>query len=247
MNQFRKLEDIMMDPIEDEGFYREMISFLLDWNMKHLLDVIKAGSDSIEIGGNLAGSGVGPKFFADYVMEYEKKLAGQIHDAGAFVVYHNCGDAQKIMHLYNDLDIDVWGYVTTAPFGDVVLDDALKTIRPDMALRGNIDQVEFMIKATPAQIKERIKELFDKVKSSNTGWKNPENPITFSLSIGMAFFIRATPVNVPFDPKYSKPNFSIAVPILLSTSGKGAGVKSIPLNSMLNFLPTFSEICVKTS
>lgn len=165
LNQFRKLEDMMMDPIEDEGFYREMMSFLLDWNMKHLLDVIKAGSDSIEIGGNLAGSGVGPKFFADYVMEYEKKLAGQIHDAGAFVVYHNCGDAQKIMHLYNDLDIDVWGYVTTAPFGDVVLDDALKTIRPDMALRGNIDQVEFMIKATPAQIKERIKELFDKVKS----------------------------------------------------------------------------------
>ena len=165
LNQFRKLEDMMMDPIEDEGFYREMMSFLLDWNMKHLLDVIKAGSDSIEIGGNLAGSGVGPKFFTDYVMEYEKKLAGQIHDAGAFVVYHNCGDAQKIMHLYNDLDIDVWGYVTTAPFGDVVLDDALKTIRPGMALRGNIDQVEFMIKATPAQVKERVKELLNKVKS----------------------------------------------------------------------------------
>ena len=69
------------------------------------------------------------------------------------------------MHLYNDLDIDVWGYVTTAPFGDVVLEDALKTIRPDMALRGNIDQVEFMIKATPAQVKERIKELLDQVKS----------------------------------------------------------------------------------
>ncbi len=165
LNQFRKLEDMMMDPIEDEGFYREMMSFLLDWNMKHLLDVIKAGSDSIEIGGNLAGSGVGPKFFTDYVMEYEKKLAGLIHDAGAFVVYHNCGDAQKIMHLYNDLDIDVWGYVTTAPFGDVVLDDALKTIRPGMALRGNIDQVEFMIKATPAQVKERVKELLNKVKS----------------------------------------------------------------------------------
>ncbi|KKK56008.1 hypothetical protein LCGC14_3068850, partial [marine sediment metagenome] len=41
LNQFRKLEDMMMDPMEDEGFYREMMSFLLDWNMKHLLDVIK--------------------------------------------------------------------------------------------------------------------------------------------------------------------------------------------------------------
>jgi hypothetical protein len=165
LNQFRNLEDMMMDPITDEVFYREMMEYFLDWNMKHLLAVIEAGSDSIEIGGNLATSGVGPKFFSDYVMEYENKLTNQIHDAGAFVVYHNCGDAQKVMHLYNDLDFDVWGYVTGPPFGDVVLDDVLRIIRPDMALRGNIDQVEFMREATPAQVKERVGELLDKVKS----------------------------------------------------------------------------------
>ena len=36
------------------------------------------------------------------------------------MVYHNCGDAQLIMHLYNDMEIDMWGYLTGAPFGDVV-------------------------------------------------------------------------------------------------------------------------------
>jgi len=80
-------------------------------------------------------------------------------------VYHNCGDAQKIMHLYNDLEIDVWGYLTPPPFGDVILDDALKTIRPNMALRGNIDQVEFLRKAAPPEIRERMKSLVDKVKT----------------------------------------------------------------------------------
>jgi len=165
LNQFRKLEDMMMDPILDEGFYREMMEFFTEWNIKHFVeDVIPAGSDSIELGGNLATSGVGPKFFKDYVMDYENRFAGAIHEAGAFVVYHNCGDAQTIMHLYNELDIDVWGYVTGPPFGDVVLDDVLKIIRPDMALRGNIDQVEFLLKATPAQVKERVKELLEKVK-----------------------------------------------------------------------------------
>lgn len=164
LNQFRKLEDMMMDPINDEGFYREMMDFFLDWNMKHLLEVIEAGADSIEIGANLATSGVGPKFFTDYVMDYENRLSNQIHEVDAYVVYHNCGDAQKIMHLYNDLDIDAWGYVTGPPFGDVILDDVLKTIRPDMALRGNIDQVEFMVKATPRQVKDRVKELLEKVK-----------------------------------------------------------------------------------
>ena len=166
LNQFRKLEDIMMDPMIDEGFYREMINFFVNWNVEHIVnDVIPAGAESIELGGNLATSGVGPSFFKNYVLEYENKFADAIRNKGAFVVYHNCGDAQTIMHLYNDLHINVWGYVTGAPFGDVVLDDVLKIIRPDIALRGNIDQVEFLRKASPSEIKERVKVLLDKVKS----------------------------------------------------------------------------------
>jgi uroporphyrinogen-III decarboxylase len=164
MNQFRKLDEMFTDPLTDEGFYRAMMEFFLDWNAAHLLEVIRAGSDSIEIGANLATSAVGPDFFQRYVAEYENRLARQIHTAGAFVVYHNCGDAQKIMHLYNDLEIDVWGYQTGPPFGDVVLDDALRILRPNMALRGNIDQVEFLRTASPSEVKQRVRELIEKVK-----------------------------------------------------------------------------------
>ena len=164
LNQFRKLEDLFMDPLTDEGFYRAMIEFFLQWSMRHLREAIAAGADSIELGANLATSGVGPQFFKRYVLEYENRLAQQIHAAGAFVVYHNCGDAQKIMDLYNDLEIDVWGYLTGPPFGDVILDDALRIIRPNMALRGNIDQVEFLRTATPAEVKQRVRELIEKVK-----------------------------------------------------------------------------------
>lgn len=162
--QFRKLEDVMMDPLTDEGFYREMIEFFLKWQMTLLREVIQAGSDSIEIGGNMATSGVGPGFFQRYVMDYENQLAREIHAAGAYVVYHNCGDAQKIMHLYNDMDINVWGYLTGPPFGNVILDDALRIIRPSMTLRGNIDQVEFLRSATPDQVKQRVREVVERVK-----------------------------------------------------------------------------------
>jgi Uroporphyrinogen decarboxylase (URO-D) len=164
LNMFRKLETMMMDPYTDEGFYREMMGFFADWNNELLNEVIAAGADSIELGGNLATSGAGPEFFKTFVMEYENTLARQVHRNGAFVVYHNCGDAQKIMHLYNDLDIDCWGYLTGQPFGDVVLEDALRTIRPNMALRGNIDQVEFMKKATPEEVRNRVRALIEKVK-----------------------------------------------------------------------------------
>lgn len=165
LNQFRKLDEMFMDPVIDEGFYREIMEFLLEWNIKHIIeDVIPVGADSIELGGNLATSVAGPSFFEKFVLDYENRFAKAIQEAGSFVVYHNCGDAQTIMHLYNKMPINVWGYVTGPPFGDVVLDDVLKIIRQGISLRGNIDQVEFLRNATTAEIEDRVKQLIEKVK-----------------------------------------------------------------------------------
>ena len=164
LNQFRKLEDIMMDALEDAGFYRAMMEYFLGWQLKQNLKLIEAGADAVEMAGNMATSAVGPRFFERYVLEYENRLARGVHDTGAFNIYHNCGDAAKIMHLYNQLDIDVWGYLTPPPFGDVDLDQALRVMRPDMILRGNVDQVEFLMKATPEQVRERVREVLLKAK-----------------------------------------------------------------------------------
>jgi hypothetical protein len=163
LNAFRRLDDILMDPLMDEVFYREMIQFFLEWLIRRVPKWVEAGADGIEIGANLAGSGVGPEFFTRYVMEYENRLLGEIHRTGAFTGYHNCGDAAKVMHLYNEMEIDFWGYLTPPPFGDVVLDDALRVMRPDMVLRGNVDQVEFLPKATPDQVRRKVRDLLLRV------------------------------------------------------------------------------------
>ena len=164
LSLFRKLDNVMQDPIQDEGWYRTMMEFFLDYLTRQMRKVVAAGADVYEIGANMATSGVGPRYFSKYVAEYERRLAQAVHQAGAFNLYHNCGDAAKIMHLYNDLDLDCWGYVTPPPYADVILDEALQVIRPDMVLRGNIDQVDFLVKATPAEIRERVQALLEKVK-----------------------------------------------------------------------------------
>ena len=164
LNMFRKLDDLMTDPFTDEPFYRAMMDYFVDRLIGQARKMIEAGADVIEIGANMATSGVGPKYFEQYVLEYENRLARAIRHTGAFTIYHNCGDAAKIMHLYNQLDIDVWGYLTPRPFGDVDLDAALQVIRPDLVLRGNIDQVEFLVKASPEEIRAKVRGLMEKVK-----------------------------------------------------------------------------------
>ena len=164
LNMFRKLDDLMADPLIDEGFYRAMMEFAVERLVRQQRKLVSAGADAIEMSGNMATSAVGPRFFEKFVLDYENRLARDARDAGAFVIYHNCGDAAKIMHLYNRMDIDVWGYLTPRPFGDVDLDQALNVIRPDLVLRGNVDQVEFLVKAAPDEIRAHVRDLLAKVR-----------------------------------------------------------------------------------
>ena len=165
LNMFRKLDDLMMDPHLDECWYREMAEFFLDRLIVQARKLVEAGADTIEMSGNMATSQVGPKFFERYVLDYEKRLIAAIHQCGIPVIYHNCGDAAKIMHLYNQLEMDVLGYLTPPPFGDVDLAEVLRVIRQDIILRGNIDQVEFMVKASPHEVHRRVRDVLETVKS----------------------------------------------------------------------------------
>jgi len=164
INMYRNLELMMMDPYTDEVFYKEMIEFFSSRAFDISAKMVQHGADIIELAANLATSGVGEKFYKNYVLEYEKNLIDKIHALGVFDIFHNCGDADKIMHLYNDIGINAWGYLTPPPYGDVDLDKALDVINKNTVLFGNIDQVDFMVKASVQEIKERIKNLLEKVK-----------------------------------------------------------------------------------
>lgn len=164
LNNYRNLELMMMDPYTDLGLYREMMGYFTE-RVCQLIDILaRHNVDIIEMGGNLATSGVGEKFFLNYVFEYEKRIVDKIHSLNIFDIYHNCGDADKIMHIYNDLGFNAWGYLTPPPFGDVDIDKALRIMNKKMVLLGNIDQIEFLKKASIYDIKNRIRLLLEKVK-----------------------------------------------------------------------------------
>ena len=160
---FRKLEEVLVDPILDEGFYRDMVEYFLPRLVQRAKKMIEAGADVIEVAGHWTGQ-VGPKMFQKYIFEYENRLVKAIHEMGALVIYHNCGDAARIMRFYNELDIDCWGYLTPPPYADVILEEALSVLRPTLTLRGNIDQIDFLMKATPDQVKEKVRQLLTIVK-----------------------------------------------------------------------------------
>ncbi|MCL4378629.1 MAG: hypothetical protein M1409_09715 [Actinobacteria bacterium] len=164
LNYFRNIDQIMMDPFIDASFYKEMIMFF----SRRLIGVYKKfaefGVDVIEYGGNLANGSVGPKFYEEFVLPFENDLNEVIHSLGIMALMHNCGDAMAIIHLYNKLEIDALGYLAPPPYGDVDFDKALGILNKNITLLGNIDQINFMMKSTPEQVKEKVKDILEKAK-----------------------------------------------------------------------------------
>jgi|GEM_PF-600095 len=160
---FRKLEDVLTDPILDPVFYQEMVDYFSPRLVVRAKKMLEAGADVIEVAAHWTGQ-VGPRIFSKYIFENENRLVRAIHELGGLVIYHNCGDAARIMRYYNDLEIDCWGYLTPPPYADVVLEEALATLRPTLTLRGNIDQVNFLVTATPQQVRENVRQVLETVK-----------------------------------------------------------------------------------
>ena len=165
LGMYRDLSLLLVDPYDDEDFYTEMMEYFGERAAGYMRQAIRAGADFISMSGNMAsGSMAGPKMFAHYVRPYEMRMIAGVHEAGAKIIYHNCGDASKLLPLYSGMGIDMYESLTPPPYGDTVLEEALRLIAKPTALSGGIDQIDFLKKATPDQVRSRVQEVLDAVK-----------------------------------------------------------------------------------
>ena len=161
---YRKYENLLMDPYLDEGFYRAIMQRGLEQNWSYLKILLENGVDSFAYSGNLAGGQAGPDFFEKYVLKYEKELISRIHNSGGYIIYHNCGNASSLFELYPETGMDCFESLAQPPEGDTDLKEAKKILGPEMALSGGIDQKDFLVKSTPQEIEEKVKEVLEIMK-----------------------------------------------------------------------------------
>ncbi len=150
---------ILLDPLDDEGFYRALITYFLRRNLQKLRQFIEAGTDFISVGGNEAnGTCAGPDYFRSYILPYETQLMCELHQMGGRAIYHNCGRAALLLPVLRGIGMDVYESLTPPPFGDTKLETALETM-DGIALMGGLDQIEFLRKARPDEVRQRVREM----------------------------------------------------------------------------------------
>ncbi len=154
------MDNLYVAPYEDEEQYRFLMERVTEAMCAYNPALVEAGCDCVGVQGHMAGGmTTGPDFFQQFVLPYEKRMLDAIHAARGFSVYHNCGFARSLYSNYRELGMTVWETVSEPPRGDNRLAEAKAVLGDKICLLGNLDQVDFLKRATPQEVAARAREI----------------------------------------------------------------------------------------
>ncbi len=129
----RGVQESMMDLIDTPEMFHQAAPVLVEQALAFARAQIDAGADMIGV-GDAAASLVGPALYNEHVFEWERKLFAGIHEAGAAVKLHICGNISGIVERMGQTGADVIDVDWMVP-----LTDARRAVGPDVTLCGNFD------------------------------------------------------------------------------------------------------------
>lgn len=136
----RDISQLMMDLILDPEAVTELFDIIYEQQKSFAAAQIKAGADIIGI-GDAAASLVGPDLYEMFVLPYEQRIIKDIHDMGAKVKLHICGDITSILNLVKQTNADIVDVDWMVNFKT-----AVKSFSDcDTAVCGNIDPVSVFL------------------------------------------------------------------------------------------------------
>ena len=132
---------------------REIMEIVFSQQCRFALEQIKAGADIIGV-GNAVASLVGPGLYEEYGLRYDRALNQYIHDNGAKVKLHICGNITAILPLLGQ----------TAP--DIIDVDWMVDIKrasgmfsgAGTSVCGNIDPVAILLRGDAQVVESKVRE-----------------------------------------------------------------------------------------
>ena len=148
----RGVEAALMDLIDKPDLFIKAGRIIIRNEIAFALAQVNAGADMIGI-GDAAASLIGADMYKELVLPLEQKLIAAIHEAGAAVKLHICGNiANNIAHMAQSgadiIDVD-WM---------VPLDQSRELVGPDITLCGNFDPTAVLLRSTAEDVADAARQ-----------------------------------------------------------------------------------------
>lgn len=148
----RGVEAALFDLIDKPDMFVKAAEIIIRNEITFALAQVKAGADMIGI-GDAAASLISADMYKELVLPLEQKLIAAIHEAGASVKLHICGNiTNNIEHMAKSgadiIDVD-WM---------VPLDKAREAVGPDITLCGNFDPTAVLLQGTADDVAKAARQ-----------------------------------------------------------------------------------------
>ena len=146
----RGINTLMLDFHDDPAFVDELMTFVIEMELRFARAQIDAGADLIGI-GDAAASLVGPKIYNEIVHPFECKLVASIHAMGARVRLHICGNTKRMLAGMGRTGADIIDLDYLSP-----LAMGREATGPDQVLLGNLEPVGVLRDGTAESVTAAI-------------------------------------------------------------------------------------------
>ena len=148
----RGVESAMLDLIDKPEVFVEAGRIIIENAITFALAQVKAGADMVGI-GDAAASLIGPEKYKEFVLPLERKLFDAIHEAGAAVKLHICGDINNIIEYMSESGADIIDVDWIVP-----LDRARQLVGDEITLCGNFDPTAVLLQSSPQDVADAAKK-----------------------------------------------------------------------------------------
>ena len=147
----RGLENALMDLIDKPQMFTDAADVIVQNAIAFALAQIKAGADMIGI-GDAAASLIGEALYNKCVLPLEQKLIAAIHEAGAAVKLHICGNTIGIVQHMAKTGADIIDVDWMVP-----LDKAREFVGLEVTLCGNFDPSAVLLQGSAEDVANAAK------------------------------------------------------------------------------------------
>jgi uroporphyrinogen decarboxylase len=142
----RGVENTLMDLIDKPEMFAEACEIIVQNAIDFARAQAEAGADMIGV-GDAAASLISPTMYVEHVLPWEKKLIDGIHDAGATVKLHICGNINNTIEHMARTGADVIDFDWMVP-----VEKARCAVGDEITLCGNFDPAGVLLQGTPQDV-----------------------------------------------------------------------------------------------
>jgi MtaA/CmuA family methyltransferase len=148
----RGITEIMYDVVDDPPFVEDLFEFILEMEVNFAKAQLDAGAHIVGI-GDAAASLVSPAVYAELVFPYEKRLVDAIHDLGAPVRLHICGNITGHLPKIAELGVEMIDVDFLTDMTGI-----RQKLGPGPAILGNLDPVRYFLNSPAQDVKTGLAE-----------------------------------------------------------------------------------------